>query len=160
MNISIQQADYHNSEDAQAIVNLLDAYARDPMGGGEPLSPFVKDNLVIELAKRSFALSLIAFVDTKPVGLLNAFEGFSTFKAKPLINIHDIIVLSEYRGMQVGKKLLEAVEGIARQKNCCKITLEVLQGNKGAQQAYHKAGFAGYVLDPEMGQALFWQKNL
>lgn len=160
MNISIRQADYHNPEHALAIVDLLDAYACDPMGGGEPLSPFVKDNLVVELAKRSFALSLIAFVDTKPVGLLNAFEGFSTFKAKPLINIHDIIVLSEYRGMQIGKKLLEAVEGIARQKNCCKITLEVLEGNKSAQQAYLKAGFAGYVLDPEMGHALFWQKNL
>jgi ribosomal protein S18 acetylase RimI-like enzyme len=160
MNISIQQADYHNPEDAQAIVILLDAYARDPMGGGEPLSPFVKNNLVAELAKRSFALSLIAFADTKPVGLLNAFEGFSTFKAKPLINIHDIIVLSEYRGMQIGEKLLQAIEGIAREKNCCKVTLEVLEGNKTAQQAYRKAGFSGYALDPEMGHALFWQKNL
>lgn len=160
MNILIQQANYHNPEDAQAIVNLLDAYSRDPMGGGEPLSQFVRDNLVVELAKRSFALSLIAFMDTKPVGLLNAFEGFSTFKAKPLINIHDIIVLSEYRGMQIGQKLLQSIEAIARQKNCCKITLEVLDGNKAAQGAYRKAGFASYVLDPEMGHALFWQKNL
>ncbi|MBK8187158.1 MAG: GNAT family N-acetyltransferase [Cellvibrio sp.] len=160
MNISIQQADYHNPEDAQAIVNLLDAYARDLMGGGEPLSQFVKDNLIVELAKRSFAVSLIAFADTKPVGLLNAFEGFSTFKAKPLINIHDIIVLSEYRGRQIGKKLLLAIEAIAREKNCCKITLEVLEGNQAAQKVYRKAGFAGYALDPEMGHALFWQKNL
>lgn len=160
MNISIQQADYHNPEDAQTIVNLLDTYACDPMGGGEPLSQFVKDNLIVELAKRSFAVSLIAFADTKPVGLLNAFEGFSTFKAKPLINIHDIIVLSEYRGMQIGQKLLQAIEAIAREKNCCKITLEVLEGNKSAQGAYRKAGFAGYALDPEMGHALFWQKNL
>lgn len=160
MNISIQQADYQNPEHALVMVDLLDAYARDPMGGGEPLSQFVKDNLLVELAKRSFAISLIAFADAKPVGLLNAFEGFSTFKAKPLINIHDIIVLSEYRGRQIGKKLLLAIEAIAREKNCCKITLEVLEGNQAAQKVYHKAGFAGYALDPEMGHALFWQKNL
>jgi ribosomal protein S18 acetylase RimI-like enzyme len=160
MNISILKADYKNPEHALAIVNLLDAYACDPMGGGEPLSQFVKDNLVVELAKRSFALSLIAFVDTKPVGLLNAFEGFSTFKAKSLINVHDIIVLSEYRGRQIGQKLLQAIEVIARENNCCKITLEVLDGNKSAQWAYRKAGFAGYELHPEMGPALFWQKNL
>lgn len=160
MNISIQQADYQNPEHALVMVDLLDAYARDPMGGGEPLSQFVKDNLVVELAKRYFAVSLIAFADTKPVGLLNAFEGFSTFKAKPLINIHDIIVLSEYRGMQIGQKLLQAIEAIARQRKCCKITLEVLNGNKVAQDVYRKAGFAGYELHPEMGHALFWQKNL
>jgi hypothetical protein len=69
MKISILKADYHNSEHARAMVDLLEAYACDPMGGGESLSPFVKDNLVAELAKRSFALSLIAFVDTKPVGI-------------------------------------------------------------------------------------------
>lgn len=160
MNIVIQQADYQNPEHAVAIVDLLDAYARDPMGGGEPLSQFAKDNVIVELAKRSFALSLIAFVDVKPVGLLNAFEGFSTFKAKPLINIHDIIVLPDYRGKGIGQQLLQAIELIAHQKKCCKITLEVLQGNDLAQQAYLKAGFAGYILDPKMGHALFWQKNL
>jgi GNAT superfamily N-acetyltransferase len=62
--------------------------------------------------------------------------------------------------MRIGKKLLQAIEDLAREKNCCKITLEVLEGNKSAQQVYLKAGFAGYVLDPEMGHALFWQKNL
>ena len=37
------------------------------------------------------------FID-KPVGLATTFEGFSTFAAKPLINIHDIAVLPDYRG--------------------------------------------------------------
>ena len=35
---------------------------------------------------------------------------------------------------------------------CCKLTLEVLEGNKLAQAAYIANGFAGYQLDPEMGQ--------
>lgn len=160
MNISIQVANYQNPDHATAMLELLNAYALDPMGGGEALSEFVRTNLVAELAKRSFALSLIAYADEKPAGLLNAFEGFSTFAAKPLINVHDLIVLEQYRGLQISQRLLQALEIIAIERGCCKITLEVLQGNRVAQQAYQKAGFAGYELDPQMGQALFWQKKL
>jgi ribosomal protein S18 acetylase RimI-like enzyme len=56
--------------------------------------------------------------------------------------------------------MLEKVEELALEKGCCKLTLEVLQGNTIAQNSYEKFGFANYVLDPEMGSAMFWQKAL
>lgn len=40
------------------------------------------------------------------------------------------------------------------------MTLEVLSNNHRAQQAYRRFGFAGYALDPEAREALFWQKKL
>ena len=158
--INIILVDFKNPQQGDDLVFLLDSYARDPMGGGEPLSQFVKENLVTELSRRDFGLSLIAYVDNQPAGLLNAFEGFSTFACKPLFNVHDIIVLEQFRGLQLSQLLLEELEGIARAKGCCKITLEVLEGNSIAQRAYRKAGFAGYELDPQMGKAMFWQKKL
>lgn len=158
--INIILVDYTNPHQGNDLVLLLDSYARDPMGGGAPLSQFVKDNLVMELSKRDFGLSLIAYVNDQPAGLLNAFEGFSTFACKPLLNVHDIIVVEEFRGLQLSQLLLQALENIAHTKGCCKITLEVLEGNSIAQRAYQKAGFAGYELDPHMGKAMFWQKRL
>ncbi len=158
--INIVRVDYGNPQHGSDLVLLLDSYARDPVGGGEPLSQFVKDNLVAELSKRDFGLSLIAYVDNQPAGLLNAFEGFSTFSCKPLFNVHDIIVLEKYRGLQLSQLLLQELENIALNKGCCKITLEVLEGNAIAQRAYQKSGFAGYELDPQMGKAMFWQKKL
>ncbi len=158
--IEILQADYTNPQHAQDLVYLLNAYAMDPMGGGVALTEQVQNTLVAELAKRSFALSLLAYVNGNPAGLLNAFEGFSTFAAKPLLNIHDIVVVSEFRGLQLSQKLLTALELIARERGCCKLTLEVLSGNETATCAYLKFGFAGYELKPEAGQALFWQKKL
>ena len=158
--IDIVLVDYHNPQQGSDLVLLLDSYACDPMGGGEPISQFVKNNLVNELARRAFGLSIIAYVDGLPAGLLNAFEGFSTFACKPLFNVHDIIVLEQFRGLQLSQLLLQKLEGIARDKGCCKITLEVLEGNSIAQSAYRKAGFAGYELDPQMGKAMFWQKKL
>jgi GNAT superfamily N-acetyltransferase len=112
------------------------------------------------MAKRPTFHAAIAFVGGKPAGLINCIEGFSTFACKPLLNIHDVVVLAEFRGKGISSQLLKKAEEIANSLGCCKLTLEVLEGNKLAQAAYIANGFAGYQLDPEMGRAMFWQKKL
>jgi len=77
-----------------------------------------------------------------------------------LINIHDVIVLNEYRGNGVSQNMLNKVEEIANSKGCCKITLEVLNNNEIAKSTYSKFGFSAYELNPKAGFALFWQKKL
>lgn len=156
----IREADLNQPEQAAALVALMDEYARDPMGGGEGLSDAVKAALPQALKNRPGAFQILAWRGKTPVGLINCFEGFSTFKCQPLINIHDVIVSKNCRGQGLNQLMMAKVEEIARQRGCCKITLEVLQGNQPAQQAYQKFGFAGYELDPEMGCALFWEKKL
>ncbi len=158
--LTIHTVDYHNPEECAVLVQLLDHYARDPMGGGTPLSPRVKAALGPALARQPGALSLVAYQDGEPVGLLNAFAGFSTFECKPLLNIHDMVVLPHWRGRGVCQALLAELECIAISRGCGKLTLEVLEGNTVAQAAYRRAGFTGYELDPRMGKALFWQKSL
>lgn len=160
MNIEIIKADYLNEQHKKDIPVLLDAYASDPMGGKKPLDDSVKNSLVTELSRISHAFSVIAYADGQAAGLINCFEGFSTFACKPLINIHDVVVANRYRGYGISQKMLEKVEEIARSKDCCKITLEVLSNNEVAKSAYTKFGFSGYELDPEAGRALFWQKQL
>lgn len=139
---------------------LLDTYAQDPAGGGEPLSDFAKTHLVKELAARAQAFSVLAFDGARPVGLVNCIEGFSTFACRPLVNIHDVVVLASHRGQRVAERMLALVEQIARERGACKLTLEVLQGNRSAVTLYERVGFAGYQLDPAMGQAQFFQKWL
>ena len=160
MNTEVIVADYADKKHAVEIVQLLNEYANDPMGGGESLPLFVQENLVAELAKRPYAFSLIGYVGAEPAGLINCFESFSSFSCKPLINIHDVIVLNEFRGHGISQLMLNEVDRIAKQRGCCKVTLEVLEGNQVAKRAYLKHGFAGYELDPEMGKALFWQKAI
>lgn len=158
--IEIVQADLSQQPHADALVLLLDAYARDPMGGGQPLSEAVRRDLPAALAERRDALVFLAFDGEQPVGLVNCFEGFSTFNCKPLLNIHDVVVVQGYRGQGIARRLLQRAETEARARGCCKLTLEVLEGNRTAQAVYRNAGFAGYELDPEKGRALFWEKRL
>jgi ribosomal protein S18 acetylase RimI-like enzyme len=158
MSLKVAIVNYKDIQQSQDLVFLLDSYAKDPMGGAEGLSDYSKANLITELSKRSTAFSVIAYADNKPAGLINCFFGFSTFKCKPLVYIHDVVVLPEFRGQKISLKMLEYVEVYAKENDCCKMTLEVLEGNKVAKSAYLKFGFKGYELDPELGKALFWEK--
>jgi len=160
MDIQIFLANYLDTKHAKDIGYLLDCYAKDPMGGGKALPKDIKNNIAFELSKLPNSFSIICYIDNKPAGLITYFENFSTFKCKPLISIHDIIVLKEFRNLGLSQMMLAKVEDEAKKRNCCKITLEVLEGNTVAQNSYKKFGFKGYELDPKMGKALFWEKEL
>nr|WP_234031928.1 GNAT family N-acetyltransferase [Porphyrobacter sp. SLTP] len=153
-------ADYADPRDAADVVALLDAYARDPMGGGAPLREEVKARLTGDLAANSHAFSMLARIDGEAVGLANCFMGYSTFAAAPLVNIHDFAVLPGHRGTGIGKALLAAIEAEALKRGACKVTLEVLSGNHPAKALYAAQGYGDYQLDPASGHALFWQKRL
>lgn len=158
--VTIALADYRDPGDAAVLVELLDGYARDAMGGGKALPAQVRERLAPALAEHPGAFSLIARVDGQPAGLANCFAGFSTFAARPLVNLHDLAVLLRFRGRGLGRALLSAVEAEAKRRGACKLSLEVLGGNAPAIALYAAEGFAHYGLDPAMGSAQFWEKKL
>ena len=156
----IVPVDFDKPVHRDAVLALMKHYALDPMGGGEALSTYAQQNLVAELRRRDDVFSVLAFKGEQAAGLVNCFEGFSTFQARPLMNIHDVVVHQRFRGQGLAGLMLQQVERQARLRGCCKLTLEVLQGNELAQAVYRKAGFLAYQLDPKMGQAMFWEKKL
>ncbi|MEN3972429.1 GNAT family N-acetyltransferase [Sphingomicrobium sp. XHP0235] len=160
MAVTTRLADYADAGDADTLVSLLDHYARDPMGGGEPLSDHARANLIDGLRATEGAFSVLAFEGEEAIGLANCFTTFSTFAARPLVNIHDMVVREDRRGEGVGKALFDAIHAEARRRNACKVTLEVLNGNESAKGLYAAQGYGDYELDPAMGRALFWQKKL
>jgi len=158
--IEVVLADYRDAAQAAALVELLDGYARDPAGGGTPLSAQVRADLPAALTARPQAFSVLAYDNGQPVGLINCVEGFSTFACRPLVNVHDVVVAPSHRGQRLAQRMLEKVEQEARARGACKLTLEVLSGNVSARKAYEREGFADYQLDPAFGSAMFMQKKL
>lgn len=155
-----ETADYDCERDRKAIVLLMECYAKDPMGGSEALAPEVVSGLCDALAAQPGAVSVIAWGGEQAIGLINAFVGFSTFKAKPLLNIHDIIVHPAWRRRGVCSAMLEHIQTLAQRRGYCKLTLEVLEGNTAARQNYQRFGFVDYQLRPEYGSARFMEKPL
>lgn len=158
--ITVVKADLTRPAMAHAVVFLLNDYASDPMGGAIPLPDSVKQQLIPQLLKRPFFHCFLAFEGEQPIGLINLLEGFSTFSAKPLLNIHDVTVVATHRGRGVADLLFAAAEAFAMEMGCVKLTLEVLEGNEPARRAYTRLGFRPYQLDPEAGVAQFWEKKL
>jgi ribosomal protein S18 acetylase RimI-like enzyme len=130
------------------------------MGGGRPLAVEARERVVPGLAQTPGAFSLLARLDGEIAGFANCFTGFSTFAAQPLVNVHDLAVLPDYRGRGVGGALLRGVEHEAERRGASKVTLEVLSRNERAKSLYLALGYGDYQLDPEAGQALLWQKIL
>ncbi len=148
-------ADLANPAHQAAILELLDMYSRDPFGDGRPLTEFARENLIAGLLRHGGARVFLAYEAEQPVGMALCFVGFSSFKARPLVNIHDIAVRPESRGQGVGRALLAAVEEHARAAGCCKVTLEVRADNVRAQRAYQAAGFQS-----TQPQTWFWSRPL
>jgi GNAT superfamily N-acetyltransferase len=158
--ISIIEADLGRREHQEAVIAMTDAYSRDPFGDGKPLDPGARERLIPGLRAHPTTLIFLAFDGDRPVGAAICFKGFSTFAAKPLVNIHDLVVVPDLRNKGVGRCLLEAVERRARELGCCKLTLEVLDRNERALGAYASFGFARYTLQEGAGEAIFMTKPL
>ncbi len=144
MTLHIQLADLDNVDDQAAIVTLLDHYSQHEMGSGRPLPDDVKSRLIDGLRAHPMSRIFIARSTVTnvamPVGLAVCFVGFSTFKAKPLVNIHDLVVHESCRGQGIGGQLIDAVADYSKQLGGCAVTLEVRADNP-ARKLYAKKGF-------------------
>ena len=146
MQFEIVNADFGDPAHREGLLEVINSYAADPVGGGKPLPPDVRDRLVPALRDHPTALVLLAVAGERPVGTAVCFLGFSTFQARPLLNIHDLAVLPKWRGRGIGRALLAAAEDRALQQGCCKLTLEVQEGNERARALYKRFGFSDFVV--------------
>lgn len=155
--MQVKLADLNKPEDTDAILELTQAYALDPMGGGAALPEKSRKNLIPAMQAHPGVRVFLAREGEKAIGIASCFIGFSTFKAAPVMNIHDLAVLPEYRSKGVGAALLAAVEDYARERSFAKLTLEVRNDNR-AMNLYKRSGFG----DWGGGDApcYFWEKVL
>ena len=148
-------ADLAEPDHQAAIIDLLDMYCRDEFGDGQPLSDQARADLIPGLVHHGGARIFLAYEENRPVGLAICLIGFSSFRARPLLNIHDIAVSPDFRGKGIGRQLLEAIEQDARALGCCKVTLEVRSDNLRAQALYKRVGFK-----PSEPGTWFWTQPL
>ncbi|MCA8995012.1 MAG: GNAT family N-acetyltransferase [Planctomycetaceae bacterium] len=130
-------ADFYNDQDAAAITELVAAYADD----SDPIPESVKEEMVPGLRLVPSAFAVLAVCGEQIVGVAVCFLGYSTFAARPLVNIHDLVIAAEHRGRGVGSQLIRAVEAHARVEGSCKVTLEVRASNDRAESLYRRMGY-------------------
>jgi ribosomal protein S18 acetylase RimI-like enzyme len=159
MSVQVTLADLNSLADQDAVIALLDMYCRDPFGASKPLPDETKERLIAGLRECRGICFLASegnpAVPSEFIGLALCLPSFSSFRARPVLNIHDIAVAPSHRGKRVGQALLKAVEDEARRRGCCKVTLEVRSDNAVAMATYRRAGFTS--TEPE---TYFWGREL
>lgn len=139
--INIRLLDWNQPLDCQALLALTQNYALHPMGMGKPLPEEIVSQLIPRLQAVPNARVFLAWDGDTPVGMATCFIGFSTFKARELINVHDLAVHSDHQGRGIGRKILQHVQMYAIENGCCAVTLEVRNDNTNARKLYHQLGF-------------------
>jgi len=145
MDISFVFCDFSNEDHCHGFVDLINHYKADPMGGGKPFTMREQLYLLDGMANHPASFVLFAIKNEKIVG----------FKAKLYLNIHDVIVKKKFRGLGIGRQLMERCIDIASERKYCKITLEVRYDNSNAQKLYRSLGF-----DETVPVMHFWSKAL
>ena len=156
--IRIETIDLENAEHVDGLLMLLNDYSCTEFGNGRPLDTKILEQLIPGLRSAASYLGFLAYRDQEPVGLANCFRGFSTFRALPLINVHDLCVHRRWRGQGIGRKLLSAVAEHAEKHQFCRVTLEVRSDNEVARGLYESMGFQPGA--PEGVQMEFLTKSL
>lgn len=140
-NIELCLCDFNNPLHSSNFIKLINHYIKDEMGGGTPHTLEKATELVRGISQHPTAFVVFARINQSFVGMVVSFVNFSTFNAKPFVNIHDVIVEQEFRGRGIARMMLEYVIEMAEMKNCCKVTLEVREDNTVAKGLYDSLGF-------------------
>lgn len=142
MNLTIREADLQTPGDQRMILTLLNDFALEA-SIAHPLPDDVQTTLIDNLRRHPTTVIYLAEHADQPIGIAVCFVGFSTFANKPLLNIHDFYIRQAYQGQGFGTMFLNQIEQRARERGCCKVTLEVYARNARAKALYERQGYQG-----------------
>jgi GNAT superfamily N-acetyltransferase len=117
-------------------IRALAAYERAP----DAVIATEEDLLRDGFGPNPFYFCLIAEVDSQPAGFAFYFFNYSTWTGRPGIYLEDLFVHPEFRGLGIGKALLQKVAAVAVEKNCPRLQWAVLDWNTPAIDFYSAMG--------------------
>ncbi len=126
-------------EDVSVILNFIRAlaiYEREP----DAVMATEEDLLRDGFGEQPYYKCLIAEHKGAPAGFALYFFDYSTWLGRPGLYLEDLFVYPEFRGLGIGKALLQRVAAIALEKGCPRLKWEVLDWNTPAIEFYSAMG--------------------
>ena len=87
---------------------------------------------------RPLAEAIVAEAEGRIVGFAIYFSTYSTFRAQPGIWLEDLFVEEGFRGRALGRKLVERVIAIAKERGCGRVEWTALEWNTKALEFYRR----------------------
>lgn len=119
--------------DADALSTILDQL-------GHPSSPEHLRRQLNRMRSSDSETVLVADVAGQAVGLLALQIAVQFHQEPPLARIVDLCVLDSHRGLNIGQRLIEHAEVIAREKGCDKLEVTASNFREAAHRFYQRNG--------------------
>lgn len=136
MAITIRPATAEDVPQILLFVQALATYEREPDAVTATEADLLRDGF----GPNPFYFCLIADTNGHPAGFALYFFNYSTWLGRPGLYLEDLFVLPEYRGLGIGKALLQRVAAIAVERGCQRLQWEVLDWNTPAIDFYQAMG--------------------
>jgi GNAT superfamily N-acetyltransferase len=117
-------------------VRALASYEREPDAVIATEEDLIRDGF----GENPYFFCLIADKDGVPAGFALYFFDYSTWLGRPGLYLEDIFVHPKFRGLGIGKALLQRVAAIAVEKGCMRLKWQVLDWNTPAIDFYSAMG--------------------
>lgn len=154
MDIAFREMNFEDKTDGEKAVFLLNEF----MNHAEKCTRIIDKSIIGKMQNLGYAKIYFSEVDRNVIGIAVCFKGFSTYKQKELLNIHDFYLQKNYQGNGIGRLFLEFIEKECKKNNFCRVTLEVYGDNVNAIKLYKKSGYVGSE-DSENGCLIYAMKK-
>jgi GNAT superfamily N-acetyltransferase len=136
MAITIRPAAKEDVPQILRFIQALATYEREPDAVMAAEADLLRDGF----GPNPFYFCLIADIESYPAGFALYFFNYSTWLGRPGLYLEDLFVLPEYRGLGIGKALLQRVASVAVERGCQRLQWEVLDWNTPAIDFYRAMG--------------------
>ena len=128
------------SEDAAEVARLIAGF-RDWQGRAEP-----SDASIEASARRLLADPNTEYLlgGDPPAGVLQLRFRHSVWTGTDDAHLEDLFVEADARGSGLGRELVEAALGRARERGCARIELDANEANEPALKLYRSVGFSSW----------------
>ena len=140
MDVIFRAADLNKDRDIEALVILINEFM---FGKDTGNAKSIDSGIAQKLKKIGTAKIYLCECYDNIIGIAVCFIGFSTYRQKELLNIHDFFIQKEYQGKGIGTRFLEYIEEECIKNDFCRITLEAYDDNTNAIKLYVNNGFQG-----------------
>jgi GNAT superfamily N-acetyltransferase len=111
-----------------------------------PRDPRVLEKYLNELAGSRLlqdpgAEAFVATIDGEPLGVIAVNPDADYFTGHPRAYVNILVVAPRAEGRGLGRRLLEHVEGWARERGYHEVVLDVFSGNDAAMAFYERCGY-------------------
>ena len=140
--VHVRRASFQDAADVNSICSLVATFAMGQyklQADTERLRQFLP----------SFENGGFAFIAEVPetmqvCGYALCISMMNSFMGGLAIQLHDIYVVEDYRGMKIGQKMMDCVIEEATRRGCLKLTLNTHELNGPARIFYEQNGFECY----------------